>query len=464
VDRQLVTSEGLSVLGAACKYSDAAMVEMLIKKSGFNPNEIVGGATPLMHAVTNLMHAKEVADVLLRKFGADLDYGDSSAVLIALHAGGTAMETLKPHISPYFRVHSADVGRDCPNPFEMLEYVVSYGNPRVKPCNDPGTFFFQQLSHYKFLFFNLRNGILNIGDIHSCLSRVKDLRIWKMCCVEAFYRGRSSDSFGNSLLHLIVGAAILDKPQKVEMLQFVKNFGVNPFLKNVRGRLAIDETDDADLKALLQVEWRPNVIVSSWYDTDYLVKVLMVFNRIGLRCDKNVKYLILKYLEIEENLVLQPCFETSGKLLQKLATSQEVGVWKSCCVQLFSRGQAMSHDENTLLHLIVSSKNFPHVKEKLQVLRFVLKFGINPFCPNKKNQTALDLAGDDQPEIVRALREYQQWRPNFVVNSWYGPYCTDRIVTMLLVLKRKRLRLGEKATLVLCGQIARLEGVWVYRK
>jgi hypothetical protein len=112
----------------------------------------------------------------------------------------------------------------------------------------------------------------------------------------------------------------------------------------------------------------------------------------------------------------------------------------------------------TLLHAVVLNSKLAK-KDRLDALRFVMTFYINPFVLDNDGNQAIKYC-DTKEEIV-LLSQYQRWRPDRRVMEWYGPYCKKRLMAFLLVEKRLRLGLNRDLKNLILSYIAETECLWV---
>jgi ankyrin repeat protein len=133
--------------------------------------------------------------------------------------------------------------------------------------------------------------------------------------------------------------------------------------------------------------------------------------------------------------------------------------YKMIVTELCSRNAGFNQNSGrTLLHIVVLNSKLPK-KDRLEALRFVMNFYINPFVLDNHGNRAIKYCR--RKEEIEFLSQYQRWRPDRRVMEWYGPYCKKRLVAFLLVEKRLRLGLNRDLKNLLLSYIAETEYVWV---
>jgi hypothetical protein len=150
---------------------------------------------------------------------------------------------------------------------------------------------------------------------------------------------------------------------------------------------------------------------------------------------------------------------TAFSRLKKL---EDIKKFKMIVTELCSRNAGFNPKSGrTLLHAVVLNSKLSK-EDRLETLRFVMSFYINPFVPDKHGKQVVDYCNTKENRELKALLlNYQRWRPDRRVMEWYGPYCKKRLEAFLLVEKRLRLGLNRDLKNLILSHIAETEYVWV---
>jgi hypothetical protein len=112
----------------------------------------------------------------------------------------------------------------------------------------------------------------------------------------------------------------------------------------------------------------------------------------------------------------------------------------------------------TVLHVLARSKALT-TEQKLEVLAKLKKDFRNPLIPNFKNLRAVDLTSD--PVLKAELLRYMEFQANRWVMPWYGPLFSQRVFTMLLVLKRLHVAANKDIRKLLAKYMSKVERIFV---
>jgi hypothetical protein len=115
----------------------------------------------------------------------------------------------------------------------------------------------------------------------------------------------------------------------------------------------------------------------------------------------------------------------------------------------------------TVLHLLCRT-NALDTNQKMGVFGELKKDFRNPLIPDFQNQRAIDLTYD--PILKAALSSYMEFRPKRQVMHWFGPCFLDRVVTLLLVLKRLKVRANKDVRTLLAKYLSKVEYIFVKSK
>jgi ankyrin repeat protein len=297
---------GNTALHLACLHGRDDMVQLLIDAKADVNALNNGGQTALMAAINNRMFGEKVIPILIQN-GADVTMKDNMGITAVRHAflwgGGKTLKALAPFVPEGCTgLKNGVPGKICPDPIGAMTEGQQFGSaPR-------GTYFSQRLMDLgyppSYCWSLLRNGAFDISKVFQTLLDSDSLDLWRYSATELWQRGQALDaSTGETILHLAVKCSKLSPEDKIEIVQHIMSFCINPLVLDNDNKRAIDycTKEEKQLHRILAhyQQWRPEKKVMDWYGPycrQRLTAFLLVEKRLKLGFPRGLRNLISSYV------------------------------------------------------------------------------------------------------------------------------------------------------------------------
>jgi ankyrin repeat protein len=462
--------DGVSALYWACYRGNVDLVQYLIDTKADVNAQDHRGQTPLMASVQNPLYGERIIPILVEA-GADLTMTSERALKAVNYAfvfgGGKMLKALAPFVpKKYMDFQGRLPATNNADPIGSMTEGLQFG---YSP--EAGDFYRATKENVSsspsFCWAMLRNGLFDIRVIFLALSALGDVVLWRYSTTELLQRGAgwSIDS-GETILHVVVKCKKLSPEDKIEIVQHLLSFDINPLVldgKNKRSAIEYcrkEEKEVYDILANYQ-KWKPQRKVMDWYGKrcrERLKTFLLVDKRLRLGLPRDLRHLILEYVAEKEE------FDGDTANFSALHRTSNFNLWLDSSTELWQGARALDgYTGETILHSAVRSKLLS-AEDKIKIVQHIMSFFINPFVLDNQNKRAIDYCTKEEKELNDLLVQYQQWRPEKKVMDWYGPYCRGRLEAFLLVEQRLKLGFPRHLNLLILSYVTEREYVWVPRK
>ena len=251
-------------------------------------------------------------------------------------------------------------------------------------------------------------------------------------------------TWGTTLLHVAASA------NNASAVRELTSIWMNPLLRDGDGKLAIDLTTDAGIRAeLLQYAAQPcRREVMRWYGPIVLREVwtfLLVVQRwkndgLCWAPNKDIVRIVINELRMSSKISLSPdCSEWSHVRLSgdqdivvescfaRMAQCEDPSTWRWVGLEMLTTRHPKN--DSTLLHVAARTNNAVAVRELMCIW-------MNPLLRDKDGKVAADVATD--AGIRAELRRYTVQSPRREVMRWFGPFLMQRSRAFLLIVLRWR--------------------------
>jgi ankyrin repeat protein len=265
---------GSTSLSLACEVGGAAMVELLLSRKANANTTGNDGGTPLMWACINKTHG-EVIIPLLIEVGADPlkkdDQGKTALNYAFASGGGAIIRAVSSYIPAHNQLRNRLPPIDSDDPIGSMREAVRYGFD-INRQNRFRNHVIDDGVSAAFAWSILRTSPLcfdsSENDIFRVMAASNDPALWSL--VARDLAGQHHPTTGDTLLHV---AARGNKMYAVESLMRQQ---VNPFWRNNTGQLAVNETQDKDIRARLAAysTFRPTRFHAAWFGPYFLQRAV----------------------------------------------------------------------------------------------------------------------------------------------------------------------------------------------
>ncbi len=279
-------AEEENAIRVASKRQDAGVVKTLLRKGA------IATQAALMAACRNRIHGAEIIPILIN----DGAVPDAQVLNCANRWGnGNIMRALKPHYS-YPQSYNTRTAYNSPDLLAMwsertaLEEEDERWSRRPKHKTDEAM--------YTWAWIRKGNTLVEMRDMLIAMEKCKSADTWRVVVSE--WLTIRHHITRDTLLH------IASKSGNVEAVKICCTYKLNPLLRNVEGKLAVELTKEKTIIDILThySQWRPSRTVTYWYGPYFrreAVTFLLICKRAIQSLPKEMRlYIIKKLSEITE--------------------------------------------------------------------------------------------------------------------------------------------------------------------
>jgi ankyrin repeat protein len=303
------TEKGNTALHYACLKGTGGLVQTLVDlKADVNVSN-QKGTTALILATQNRLFGEKIVPVMIQA-GADMTLKDEDGRTPLMHAFGCGGGKMVRELAPFvpegcMELKDRAPSRNCPDPIGSMTEGFQFGfNPEIWDF-DSGV---KDQDPPALCWSMLRNGEFDITEIFQTLSESDNLDLWCYSATELWQRSAGSNHVtGETILHLAVKCKKLSPEDKIEIVQHILSFKINPLVLDNDNKRAIDycTKEEKELHHILAnyQNWKPEKKVMDWYGPycrQRLRAFLLVEKRLQLGFPRDLKNLILSYVAERE--------------------------------------------------------------------------------------------------------------------------------------------------------------------
>jgi ankyrin repeat protein len=294
-----------TVLHLTCLQGRDDVVQLLVDSEASVNAQGNYGWTPLNLAVANLLFGEKIIPILMRA-GADVTMKDSNGDTAILRAcglgGGKILKALAPFVAEGCTALKNVLPKGpCPDPIGSMTEGIPFGcSYRDMSFSD----YVEAGFSPSYCWSMLRNSEFLVSHIFDTLTGSDNLDLWWCSVTELWQSGKSYDDVsGATLLHLAAGSPELSSADRIEIVEYVMSFKINPLMLDRENERAIDYCAEEE-KELYQMladyqKWKPEKTVMNWYGPfcrQRLTAFLLVEQRLNLGFSRDLKNRILSYV------------------------------------------------------------------------------------------------------------------------------------------------------------------------
>jgi hypothetical protein len=408
----------------ASAFGSLSLVELLLSHRA-DVNALGSrGSTALMHAAGNCKDGMAIFSRLCLA-GAEVNATTVEGRTSLAYAFCIGNGPLVRFVASHVRTGASDLqelkpGPESSDPIGCFQEGTAYGaSPRWSIFSDG----VRKRYPPKYMWAVLRLKESAFPDVFPELEECQDPLLWRWMGLELLTTRHPHAARANNLV--AVGA--------------LTDIWMNPLLPDREGRLPIELTTDARIRAHLTkyAVQRPRREVMRWYGPFLMARVrtlLLTMQRwrsVGLcSLPKDVVRLVIMQLMALESAPVE--VDSVWAVIRKqcaeegLMATQDVSLWRWAGLEMLT--SRIGYGE-TLLHA-ATRHNETMVVYQLMVI------WMNPLLRNANGARAEDLTEDAnlRAELIR----YRQQPPRREVMRWYWPYLMERVHTLLLMAQRRR--------------------------
>jgi ankyrin repeat protein len=467
----------------ACMRSSGPVVELLLKRGADITAVERAGATSLMLSSMNRMHGLDLIPMLVAA-GAAVDavtHGRTALEFGFANGNGPIMRTLAALFTPNGQLTDRQIYFESPDPIGCFREGVVFGcRARARMFSAFAEKSWPSATCWAALRLSASEGA--IADTWKHIGTCPNAQLWHWAGLELrttrhpVHRRRTrSPAEGTTLLHVAAGS------NNAVAVQELMRVWMNPLLRDREGRLAVEHTSDAAIRAALTkyAVQLPRTEVMRWYGPHVMERartVLLVAQRwsqTGLRVvPRDVVRLIIMQLRVVESASLEiwstdhtssvsdaDCWTTLrcggvselAQTFKTMALCQDATTWRWVGLELLT---TRDEEQATLLHVAALTNNSLAVRELMCIW-------MNPLLRDRRGLTPDQLATDAR--LAAELRRYAAQPLRRETMTWYGPFLTTRVRAWLMVLQRWRRdgvrRLPQSVSLLVVHHVRAMEYV-----